>query len=70
MEIHDDVKIVITTKDGFNYNVKVTGNFHDCLKGLACATNYVIKEGPEDYQQRLRTIFLEYLNKGVVNENC
>lgn len=69
MELHNDVEIIVKSKDSYNYNVKVNGNFEGCLKGLACAANYVIKEGPEEYQQRLRVMFLEYLNKGVVNEN-
>lgn len=70
MESNNNVEIIVKSKDGYNFNVKVNGNYNDCLKGLACAANYVIKEGPEEYQQRLRVMFLEYLNKGVVNEDC
>lgn len=62
------VDITIKQTSDNNFDIKLSGNFEDLLKGLAGAVTQTIASAPESMQQLCRTRFLGYLNQATIEE--
>ena len=60
--------ITIKQTSDNNFDIKISGNFEDLLKGLAGAVTQTIAAAPESMQQMCRTRFLGYLNQSTIEE--
>ena len=61
--------ITIKQTSDNNFDIKISGNFEDLLKGLAGAVTQTIAAAPESMQQMCRTRFLGYLNQSTIEEH-
>ena len=61
---------IIQDEDKDNvFNILLTGNVDDILKGLAAATAQAVLNAPESYQEFIRTRYLSYLNQATIDLN-
>ena len=61
--------ITIIQDEDNAFNILLTGNVDDILKGLATATAQAVLNAPESYQEFIRTRFLSYLNQATIDLN-
>lgn len=61
-------KVTIEQTSDSEFNISLSGNFEDLLKGLAGAVTQTITSAPESMQQLCRTRFLGYLNQSTIEE--
>ena len=60
--------ITIKQTSDTNFDIKISGNFEDLLKGFAEAVTQTIASAPEEVQQICRNRFLGYLNQSTIEE--
>ena len=60
--------ITIKQTSDNNFDIKISGNVEDLLKGLAGAVTQTIAATPDKMQQMCRTRFLGYLNQSTIEE--
>lgn len=58
--------ITIIQDEDNAFNILLTGNVDDILKGLAAATAKAVLSAPKSYQEFIRTRYLNYLNQATI----
>lgn len=61
--------ITIIQDEDNAFNILLTGNVDDILKGLAIATAQAVLNAPKSYQEFIRTRYLSYLNQATIDLN-